>query len=96
MAENKFCRFGTASLIESFAAEAKVAFLAQLLGAIMGAAAGYGLGEILLVGVGGATVDMRFILAGVGALVGFLIGRFIASFYERSESKSSGDDESGA
>ena len=71
-----------------------MAFIAQLLGAIMGAAAGFGLGEMLVVGIDDQAIDMRYIMAGFGALIGFVIGRSIASRYEREvTSKSNAKDE---
>ncbi|MEQ8666015.1 MAG: hypothetical protein RIC16_09835 [Rhodospirillales bacterium] len=75
------------------AVEKNVAFLAQLMGAVMGAVAGFGLGEMLIVGVADHAIDMRFILAGLGALIGFVIGRLIASRYEREAQNTSGNSE---
>lgn len=57
-------------------------FISQLLGAIMGAAAGFGLGKMMVFGVGGETTNLSYVLAGVGMLAGFMIGRYFANRYE--------------
>lgn len=65
-------------------------FLAQLLGAVLGAIAGFALGQMVVFGVAGETLNLGAIMGGVGALVGFMIGRFFTNRYE-SEASESGD-----
>lgn len=55
-----------------------MSLLAQLLGAVFGAGLGFLLGEMMIVGVAGESFDMRLVLAGVGAVIGFTVGKFIA------------------
>jgi len=64
-----------------------MSFLAQLLGAVFGAGCGFLLGEMMIVGVAGEAFDMRLILAGVGAVIGYTAGRFIAGRAETEAGK---------
>jgi len=67
--------------------EIDVGFLAQLLGAIMGAAAGFGLGEMIIVGVEGETTSLGLYVGAAGMVLGYLIGRFVAGRYEAETSR---------
>ncbi len=72
-----------------------MAFLAQLIGAVLGGVAGFAVGGMVVAGAGDMTLDMRFILGGAGAVIGFVIGRVIGAAAEKKNTKgaSSGDDD---
>lgn len=56
-----------------------MSFLLPLIGAVVGAVAGFSLGEMMQVGYGGATIDVRYPFLAVGTLVGYFIGRLVAN-----------------
>ena len=55
-----------------------MSFLIPLIGAVIGAVAGFSLGGIVHAGYGGIAVDMRYPLLAVGILLGYFIGRMVA------------------
>ncbi|NQV43746.1 MAG: hypothetical protein HQ501_02495 [Rhodospirillales bacterium] len=55
-----------------------MSFLLPLIGAVGGGVAGFLLGEMLHVGYGGTTIDMRYPLLAAGTLVGYFIGWLVA------------------
>lgn len=65
-----------------------VSILAQVIGVVLGASAGYFVGGMIIAGYGSETIDLTYVFAGIGALVGFMIGRAIARKYEDEIDKS--------
>ncbi|MEQ8666720.1 MAG: hypothetical protein RIC16_13450 [Rhodospirillales bacterium] len=64
-----------------------MSFLAQLLGTVFGAIAGFGVFSMAVFVVDGVLVNLGYVGAGVGALIGFGAGYLVARSYEKSQIK---------
>ncbi|MEQ8664733.1 MAG: hypothetical protein RIC16_03330 [Rhodospirillales bacterium] len=61
-----------------------MSFLSQLIGAIVGAIAGYSILSMAILVVDDTPVALNLLGAGVGALLGYGIGLVIARHYEKA------------
>jgi len=52
--------------------------LLPLIGAIVGAAGGFAIGEMMQIGIGGSAFDARFLTMMIGAIIGYFGGRIFA------------------
>ncbi len=62
-----------------------MSFIFPLIGAVVGAAGGFTLGEMVRAGYGGAVFDMRLPILLVGAVLGYFVGRLIAGKSSHNE-----------
>lgn len=64
-----------------------MSFLAQLLGTLFGAMAGFAVSSMAVFVVDGTPLNLGFVGAGAGALIGYGAGYLVARNYEKSLKK---------